>query len=306
MRVFVTGATGFIGSATVRDLAEAGHQVVGLARSEEGAAAVEAAGAEVRRGTIEDLDVLRDAAAGSDGVIHTAFIHDWSNMARAAEVDRIAIETLGGALAGSERPLVVSSGTALIVGAAPGAVVTEETDAPDPSPLPRVSEQTALSFVGKGVRASAVRLAPSVHGEGDGGFLAMLIGLAREKGAAAYIGEGSNVWPAVHRLDAARLFRLALESAPAGLRPHAIDEPGVPFREIAEAIGRGLNVPVKSVSGDEVAAHFGGFALFAALDNPASSTLTRQRLGWEPEHVGLIEDLDAGHYFTRKQPLPAL
>jgi nucleoside-diphosphate-sugar epimerase len=300
MRVFVTGATGFIGSATVRDLIEAGHQVVGLARSEEGAAAVKAAGAEVRRGTIEDLDVLRDAAAASDGVIHTAFIHDWSNMARATEVDRIAIETLGEALAGSDRPLVVSSGTALIASASPGAVVTEETDAPSPSPLPRVSEQTALSFVDKGVRASAIRLAPTVHGEGDKGFVSMLIGLARGKGTAAYIGDGSNVWPAVHRLDAARLFRLALESAPAGFRPHATDEQGVPFREIAEAIGRGLDVPVRSVTGDEVEAHFGGFAAFAGIDNPASSTLTRERLGWRPEHVGLIEDLDAGHYFTQK------
>jgi nucleoside-diphosphate-sugar epimerase len=300
MRVFVTGATGFIGSATVRDLIEAGHQVVGLARSEEGAAAVKAAGAEVRRGTIEDLDLLRDAAAAADGVIHTAFIHDWSNMAKAAEADRLAIEALGEALAGSDRPLVVSSGTALIAGASPGAVVTEDTDAPDPSPLPRVSEQTALSFAGKGVRASAIRLAPTVHGEGDHGFVAMMIGVAREKGVAAYIGDGSNVWPAVHRLDAARLFRLALESAPAGFRAHATDEQGVPFREIAKAIGRGLDVPVKSVTGDEVGAHFGGFAMFAGLDNPASSTLTRERLGWRPEHVGLIEDLDAGHYFAQK------
>jgi nucleoside-diphosphate-sugar epimerase len=300
MRVFVTGATGFIGSATVRDLIEAGHQVIGLARSEEGATAVKAAGAEVRRGTIEDLDVLRDAAAASDGVIHTAFIHDFSIWAKAAEVDRIAIETLGEALAGSDRPLVVSSGTALIAGAAPGAVITEETDAPSPSPLPRVSEQTALSLVDKGVRASAIRLSPTVHGEGDRGFVSMLIGLAREKGTAAYIGDGSNVWPAVHRLDAARLFRLALESAPAGFRPHATDEQGVPLREIAEAIGRGLDVPVKSVTGDEVEAYFGAFVMFAGIDNPASSTLTRERLGWHPEHVGLIEDLNAGHYFAQK------
>ena len=300
MRVFVTGATGFIGSATVKDLIEAGHQVVGLARSEEGAARVEAAGAEVRRGTIDDLDLLRDAAAASDGVIHTAFNHDWSNWAKACETDRLAIEALGETLAGSDRPLVVSSGTALIFNPRPGTVATEETDAPDPSPVPRVSEQTALSFVDKGVRASAIRLAPTVHGEGDKGFVAMLIGLAREKGVAAYIGDGSNVWPAVHRFDAARLFRLALESAPAGFRPHATDEHGVPLREIAEAIGRGLDVPVKSITGDKVERYFGSFAMFAGIDNPASSILTRERLNWHPEHVGLLDDINAGHYFTQK------
>ena len=300
MRVFVTGATGFIGSATVKDLIEAGHEVVGLARSEEGAAAVKAAGAEVRRGTIEDLDLLRDAAAGSDGVIHTAFNHDWADWAKASADDRLAIEALGETLAGSDRPLVVASGTALAALTVPGAVATEETDAPDPMPFPRVSEQTALSFVGRGVRASAVRLAPTVHGEGDHGFVSQLIQIARTQGVAAYIGEGGNVWPAVHRFDAARLFRLALESAPAGFRPHATDEPGVPFREIAEAIGRGLNVPVKSVAGDEVEAYFGGFAMFAGIDNPASSALTRQRLNWRPEHVGLLEDLEAGHYFEQK------
>jgi len=300
MRVFVTGATGFIGSATVKDLIEAGHEVVGLARSEEGAAVVKAAGAEVRRGTIEDLDLLRDAAAGSDGVIHTAFNHDWANWARSSEDDRLAIEAFGETLAGSDRPLVVASGTALVSLTAPGVVATEETDAPDPMPVPRVSEQTALSFVDRGVRASAIRLAPTVHGEGDHAFVSQLIQIARTRGVAAYIGEGANVWPAVHRFDAARLFRLALESAPAGFRPHATAEQGVPFREIAETIGRGLNVPVKSVTGDEVEAYFGGFARFAGVDNPASSALTRQLLNWRPEHVGLIEDLEAGHYFEQK------
>lgn len=299
MRVFVTGATGFIGSATVKDLIEAGHQVVGLARSDEGAAALEAVGAEVRRGTIDDRDLLRDAAATSDGVIHTAFNHDWANWAQACETDRLAIEALGEALAGSDRPLVVASGTALIFNPTPGAVATEETDAPDPAPVPRVSEQTALSFVDKGVRASAVRLAPTVHGEGDKGFVAMLIGLAREKGVSAYIGNGDNVWPAVHRLDAARLFRLALESAPAGFRPHATDEQGVPFREIAEAIAQGLNVPTKSITPDEAEAHFGTFATFAAINNPASSTLTQARLAWLPNHPRLLEDLNAGHYFAQ-------
>ena len=300
MRVFVTGATGFIGSAVVNDLIEAGHQVVGLARSEEGAAAVEAAGAEARRGTLEDLDLLRAAAAASDGVIHTAFNHDWADWAKASADDRLAIEAFGETLAGSDRPLVVASGTALVSMVAPGVLATEESDAPDPMPVPRVSEQTALSFADKGVRASAIRLAPSVHGEGDHGFVARLIEIARGKGAAAYIGEGANVWPAVHRLDAARLFRLALESAPAGIRPHATAEQGVPFREIAEAIGRGLNLPVKSVTGDEVEAYFGGFAMFAGVDNPASSALTRQWLNWRPEHVGLIEDIEAGHYFEQK------
>ena len=297
MRVFVTGATGFIGSATVKDLIAAGHQVVGLARSDEGAAAVRAAGAEVRRGTLQDLEILRDAAAAADGVIHTAFIHDFANFGESAAIDRRAIEALGEALAGSDRPLVVASGTALVNR---GALVTEETDAPEDLPVPRVSEQTALVFADRGVRASAVRLAPTVHGEGDHGFVAQLIALAREKGFAAYIGEGSNLWPAVHRLDAARLFRLSLESAPAGFRPIGADEGGVPFREIAAAIGRGLNLPAKSVTGDEVEAYFGWFVRFAGLDNEASSAVTRERLGWRPEHAGLIEDLDAGHYFSQK------
>jgi len=297
MRVFVTGATGFIGSAVVLDLLEAGHRVLGLARSDEGAASLAATGAEVQRGTLQELDVLRAAAAASDGVIHTAFIHDFSNFEASVETDRLAIEALGEALAGSDRPLVVSSGSAL---AARGEPATEETGIADPPLNPRVSEQTALRFADRGVRATAIRLAPTVHGEGEHGFVPMLIDLAREKGGAAYIGEGTNVWPAVHRLDAARLFRLALESAPAGRRLNAVDEQGVPFRSIAEAIGAGLNLPVKSVSGDEVGAYFGWFAHFANLDNPTSSALTREWLGWRPEHVGLLEDLAASHYFEKK------
>ncbi|HTJ68493.1 MAG TPA: SDR family oxidoreductase [Actinospica sp.] len=294
MRVFVTGATGFIGSAVVRDLLDAGHQVVGLARSDEGAASLAATGAEVARGTLHDLDVLRTAADAADGVIHTAFIHDFANFAASAETDRVAIETFGEVLAGSDRPFVVASGTGLI---SQGTLITEETDAPMPPLTPRVSEQTALVFAERGVRATAIRLAPSVHGEGDHGFVPLLIQFAREKGAAAYIGEGANVWPGVHRFDAARLFRLALESAPAGRRLHAADEQGVPFRRIAEAIGAGLGLPVRSLSGDEVQEYFDWFAHFAAIDNPTSSALTREWLGWQPEQAGLIEDLEAGHYF---------
>ncbi|HWG25915.1 SDR family oxidoreductase [Actinospica sp.] len=296
MRVFVTGATGFIGSAVVRDLLDAGHEVVGLARSDEGAASLAATGAEVARGTLHDLDILRAAADAADGVIHTAFIHDFADFAASGEADRVAIKTFGEVLAGSGRPLVVASGTGLI---SQGTLITEETDAPNPPPIPRVSEQTALEFADRGVRATAIRLAPSVHGEGDHGFVPQLIEFARQNGAAAYIGEGANVWPSVHRFDAARLFRLAFESAPAGRRLHATDEQGIPFRQIAETIGAGLGLPVKSLAPDEVEGYFGWFAHFAAIDNPASSALTREWLGWRPEHVGLIEDLEAGHYFTK-------
>jgi nucleoside-diphosphate-sugar epimerase len=295
MRVFVTGATGFIGSAVVRDLLDAGHRVVGLARSDEAAASLAAGGAEVRRGTLHDLDVLRSAADAADGVIHTAFIHDFSDFARSAETDRLAIEAFGETLSGSDRPLVVAAGTALI---REGELLTEDVPAPNPPLYPRVSEQTALSFADRGVRASAIRLAPTVHGEGDKGFVPLLIGLAREKSAAAYIGEGTNIWPAVHRLDAARLFRLALESAPAGTSLHGAAEQGIEFRRIAEAIGEGLGLPVKSVSGDEVGAYFAAFAAFATIDNPTSSALTRKWLGWDPEQVGLIEDMRRNGYFT--------
>jgi nucleoside-diphosphate-sugar epimerase len=296
MRVFVTGATGYIGSVVVRELLDAGHQVVGLARSDEGAASLAAVGAEMRRGTLRELDVLRSAADAADGVIHTAFIHDFADFAASAEVDREAIEAFGEALAGSDRPLVVAAGTALI---REGELLTEDVPAPNPPLYPRVSEQTALGFADKGVRASAIRLAPTVHGEGDRGFVPLLIGLAKTKGAAAYIGEGTNVWPAVHRLDAARLFRLALESAPAGSSLHAAAEQAIEFRRIAETIGEGLGVPVESVSGDEVEAYFGAFTGFASINNPTSSELTRKRLGWKPEQVGLIEDMRRNGYFTQ-------
>ena len=298
MRVFVTGATGFIGSAVVRDLLDAGHQVLGLARSDEGAAALAATGAEVRRGTLQELDVLRAAADASDGVIHTAFIHDFANFAASAEVDRLAIEAFGETLAGSDRPLVVSGGTALVASGA--GIATEETELPASALVPRVSEQTAFRFADRGVRVSVVRL-PQVHGQGDGhGFVPTLIKLARTHGHAAYIGEGENVWPSVHRFDAARVFRLAVESAPAGRPLHAIHDEGVPLRRIAEIIGGALNVPVKSVSGDEVEAYFGWFSHFAGVNNPCSSALTREWLGWAPERIGLVEDLEAGHYFSEK------
>ncbi|MBR7829081.1 SDR family oxidoreductase [Actinospica sp. MGRD01-02] len=297
MRVFVTGATGFIGSAVVRDLLDAGHQVVGLARSDEGAASLAATGAEVRRGTLHDLDVLRSEADAADGVIHTAFIHDFADFDASCETDRLVIEAFGETMAGSDKPLVVAAGTALI---RDHVLLTEDVPAPIPPLYPRVSEQTAIIFAKRGVRASAIRIAPSAHGEGDKGFVPLLIGLAREKGYAAYPGEGKNVWPAVHRLDVARLFRLALESAPAGSTLHAAAEQGVEFRRIAEAIGAGLDVPVRSVAGAEIPAYFGGFTGFAQIDNPTSSTLTRERYGWDPQQPGLIEDIERAGYFTQK------
>jgi nucleoside-diphosphate-sugar epimerase len=297
MRVFVTGATGFIGSAVVRELLEAGHAVVGLARSDQAAANLAATGAAVHRGSLSDLDSLRAGAAAADGVIHTAYIHDFSSTgdpAGAARTDGQAIEALGETLAGSGRPLVVASGSALL---APGRLATEDDNMPDDLPHPRVSEQVALRFAGRGVRVSVMRLPPSVHGQGDHGFVPALIGIARAKGLAAYVGDGSNRWAAVHRLDAARLFRLALEAAPAGARLHAVGDEGVPFRDIAEVIGQHLNLPVTSISREEADGHFGGFARFASIDAPASSALTQQRFGWHPVQPGLIADLDEGHYF---------
>jgi len=293
MRVFVTGATGFIGSAIVAELIAAGHEVLGLARSDAAAASLAAAGAAVHRGSLEHPDSLRSAAAAADGVIHTAFNHDFSRWKENCETDRRVIETLGSALAGSDRPLIVTSGTGLLRAGQPGT----EDDLPA-STVPRVaSEEAAASVAALGVHVSLVRRPPTVHGEGDHGFVPLLIGVARETQVSAYVGEGSNRWAAVHRLDAAHLYRLALEKGSAAARYHGVAEEGVPFRDIAAVIARRLEVPLVSQSAEEADSHFGWFAHFAALDTPASSRRTRELLGWQPTQPGVLADLDGPGYF---------
>jgi len=309
MRVFVTGASGWIGSAVVPELIGSGHHVVGLARSDASAEALAAAGAEVLRGTLDDLDTLQAAAADSDGVIHLAFKHESAfsgDFAGAADADRRAVEACGETLAGSGRPLVIASG---VVGLAPGRRPATERDGrgPDPAaaalgggPLTRLgTAQLTLALAARGIRSSVVRLAPTCHGEGDNGFMATLVGIARDKGVSGYVGDGSNRWPATHRLDAAHLFPLALEKAPAGSALHAVAEEGVPIRQVAEVIGRHLDLPVVAISPEDAAEHFGFLAVFIGADVPASSASTRELLAWQPTQPGLIDDMDQGHYFRQ-------
>jgi nucleoside-diphosphate-sugar epimerase len=292
MQVFVTGASGWIGSAVLPELIGAGHQVVGLARSDSSAAAVAAAGAEVLRGDLDDLDTLRAGAAGSDGVIHLAFIHDFSDFEASVGADRRAIETMGAALEGSGKALVIASGTPAL----PGRVATERDDASPDSPVAArmLNARVTLDLANRDVRSSVVGLPRTVHGDGDRhGFIARMVAAARENGVSGYVGDGSSRWPAVHVLDAAHLFRLAVEQAPAGSRLHAVGDEGVPIRDIAGVIGRHLNLPTASVPAES----FGFLGQILAIDQPASSALTQELLGWRPVQPGLIEDLDKGHYF---------
>jgi nucleoside-diphosphate-sugar epimerase len=300
MKVFVTGATGFVGSAVVEELIKAGHQVLGLARSEAGEKSLASMGAHVHRGDLQDLESLRSGAGAADAVIHTAFNHDFSNYGAAAELDRRAIETMGEALAGSDRRLVVTSGTLVLQ--RKGELMTEE-DAHDPA-FPRKSEESAVAASSSGVNVSVVRLPPSVHGDGDHGFVPRLISIAREKGVSAYIGDGRNRWPAVHRIDAANLYRLVVEKAPAGANYyHAVGDEGIATRDIAQVIGRRLNLPVISKSRDQAAGHFDWLAHFFPIDGPASSKRTQEQLGWKPMQVGLIADLEHGSYFEAQKQI---
>lgn len=293
MRVFLTGASGWIGSTIVRELLGAGHTVVGLVRSKEKAEALAATGATPLLGTLDDLQLLRRAAAQADGIIHTAFGLDLSRIAALAEEDRVAIDTFGGVFAGSSRPLVVTSGFLH----PDGGTATETARPPVLPAFPRASEQTAFALAGRGVHASVVRNPRSVHGKGEThGFVPWLAGVARERGVSAYVGDGRNRWPAVHRADAARVYRLALERGACGEAYHAVAEKGVPYREIAEAIGRQLGLPTVALAPEQAEAHFGALATWVANDGPASSAWTRQVLGWTPGEAGLVADIEQPDY----------
>jgi nucleoside-diphosphate-sugar epimerase len=306
MRYFVTGASGWIGSAVVPELLGAGHQVIGLARSDESAAWLSSEGVEVRRGTLDDLDILRDIASESDGVIHLAFKHELAfsgDFAGAAIADRRAVEVFGDALAGTDRPFVLASGT---LGVAPGRLATELDGHVENAALasfgegPSARQATAeftLSLASRGVRSSVMRLPPTNHGNGDNGFMAAIVAIARDKGVSGYLGDGSNRWPAVHRLDSAHLFRLAVDHAPAGSTLHAAAEDGVSLFDIATVVGRHLDVPVVSIAPEKAAEHFTWLSSFIGVDSPASSVITRELLDWEPRQVGLLADLEEGHYF---------
>ena len=298
MRVFLTGATGFIGSAIVQELLAAGHQVLGLARNDAAADSLSHLGITAHRGDLADPASLVTAARACDGVIHTAFIHDFSAYAASVETDRVAVHALARALDGSGKPFVITSGTAMVASVASGRTATEE-DTPAPGTHRAEAEAAALAAANHGVRSSVVRLSPTVHGAGDHGFVPMLIGIARSKGVSAYIGDGANLWPAVHRLDAARLYRLALEQATPAARLHGVAEEGIPMRSIAETIGAGLGLPVRSLTQEEAQAHFEWMARFVALDNPTSSAATRKTFEWIPKGPDLLTDLKESGYFAR-------
>jgi nucleoside-diphosphate-sugar epimerase len=300
MKIFLTGATGFIGSAIVPELINAGYKVLGLTRSESGAQSLIAAGAEAHHGSLEDLESLRTGAAMSDGVIHCAFIHDFSKFQENCDIDKLAIEALGSVLAGSDRPLIVSTGLAGL--AAPGQLATEDDVVSPDFPFPRVSEQAALSL--KGVSTSVVRL-PQVHDTVKQGLVSYLIAIARERGVSAYVGEGRNRWAATHVSDVAHLYRLALETHQAGAKYHAVAEEGVPLRDIAGTLGHGLKLPVVSLSPEKAAAHLGWLATLAGGDLAASSALTQQRLGWRPIGPGLVADLEEMRYFETNGDIPS-
>lgn len=294
MRVFVTGATGFVGSATVQELLKAGHQVLGLARNDANVAALAQAGVEAHRGELSDPESLAAGARACDGVAHLGFIHDFSQFAANIETDRRAVAAMAGALEGSGKPLVIASGTLMVAHARPA---TEQDGPLDPEAGRAASETIVLAAAGRGVRGSVVRLSPTVHGAGDHGFVPRLVAAAREHGVSPFVGDGETRWPAVHRLDAARLFRLALERAEPGSRLHAAAEEGIAMRAIAETIGEGLGVPVRSITAEEAPAHFGFLAALVAMDNPTSSAHTRQTLGWDPREAGLLSDMRESGYF---------